>query len=152
MAARTFRDYATSLAAASAGIDGDVVGLQSGTPVRFQTIQPGLMSSLALNSSRVMTLADTRGGVITPEGPGNVVLTIPTFAVLGHTRNASNPQELILLYQRGGLGRFFITPATGVTIKWGGSDNTLYDPQYLPQWHAGPRMLITRGDNFWVAG
>jgi len=94
-----------------------------------------------------LTLAYSRGGIITSTSSGSTTLLLPTMAALGYTRNSTNPVELAFLFQRGGLGPLFVNADTagGVTINW----NDL-DPQYLPKDHP-PVMLISTGANTWAA-
>ena len=72
----------------------------------------GRMPRLYAPASRVLTLADTRGGVISSTNPGTTILTLPTMAQLGITRDANNPLEFVFIVQRGvGAGPFFLNPS-----------------------------------------
>ena len=96
-------------------------------------------------TSRTLTLADTRSGILSSTGSGSCALLVPTMAAMGYTRNDSNPVDLMFVFQRCGLGGIFVNADTGVTIHW----NDL-DPQYLTRYHR-PVSLIAVATDTWAA-
>src|SRR6187431_878937 len=46
-----------------------------------------------------LTLAQSRGGILTSSSSGNTVLTLPLLSTLGYTRDASNPVEPAYVFQ-----------------------------------------------------
>jgi hypothetical protein len=105
-------DWITGLPVSSPGasVYSGVV-IQDGVAKQTPAIQLGAIPRLYVPSSRNLTLADTRGGILTSSSAGTVAMTLPTFWELDFTRDADNPVELVLLIQRGGVGSLVVTPS-----------------------------------------
>ena len=93
---------------AAIGIAGDTQAASQF--VTLPTTVPGRQSRLYAPASRVLTLADACGSVITSTLPTSTILTLQTASMLDWTRSESNPVEIVYLFQRGWTGSLFITP------------------------------------------
>lgn len=79
-------------------------------PKAAEMTTPGRQARLYAPASRVLTLADANGSIITTTLPTNTVLKLQTASMLDWTRDESDPQEIVYLLQRGWLGNLFVTP------------------------------------------
>lgn len=122
--------------AASGAAFSEVIGYEgasegTATAARFKIALPNQFDRYNLPAGNtVLTLPILRAGVLTAVNPSSTTVDLPTLATLGYTDPGTGAGQLIIYYQRVGLGLLYINPAAGVKIVW----NDL-DPQFLPQFH-----------------
>ena len=105
-------------------------------------------------TSRSLTIADTRGGILRSTSAGNVALTLPNrttdidpgtgnVPALGHTFNANRAKRF--RFQKCGSGALFVSPVNGTVIV---NNIMSLAPDNLPQYAIC--TLLEVADNTWT--
>lgn len=79
-----------------------------GNLYKAPTAPLGRFPTLNVNASRLITLADAAGGILTSRSSGNVVLTMPTMWQMQYVHNTNNPVPPVWFFERGAAGSLMV--------------------------------------------